>query len=333
MNQGDFGEDKGLSGGLASAGDEDVKIKNTGQRVAVIFLGLLIIAGGAAGAWWYTGKQAEIEKHEKVREAFQKAHLAGYGPFWKKVQVDIKAFKSNADFEARMKQILSEDPVRYGRFLKDEGLPILEKNLPDYKNIEAPAEYADEMANVAEAYENLHITWSAFAQKMAGFETHFDGLKKLDKAGDAWFGAQQSDKEKFQDMAKKYYAVLGCILPDQDLSEIEPTDLKLTITDSCVDDKAAWFSRVGFECLPKLAEAEVAVDEDAYRKTIAAFRKGGKEGRVDHASKFGIEDCLKATRDDYETEIIEPLAKSWAEYVKAQNELLGAIKKTLKALK
>jgi hypothetical protein len=54
---------------------------------------------------------------------------------------------------------------------------------------------------------------------------------------------------------------------------------------------------------------------------------------MDSSSKFAVEDCLDSSRDWLESELIEPLALSWAGYVKAQNDLLDAIKAKVEKLK
>jgi len=308
--------------------DEDTKITNTGQRIRAIVVAVVAIAAAIGAVVWWNMQKAEAQRHADARAAFQKAHV-GYTDFWKKADIDIKGFKSNRDFELRMKQILTDDPVRYARFTKEESLPILDKALPAYKSITVPQDYAEQMDGMVKAVENLRGAWNDFADELLKFDLFFKGKKELNKAADAWLGAQQSNDPKYQTKAFKYFKLLGCVLPDKEISEIETTELNSVVQNSCVKDKSAWFRRIAYECLPTLLE-KAGKPNEGFAKTIKASR--GAE-RMDHSSKFGIEDCLKSTRGSMEEEMIESIALAWAGYVKAQNELLNAIDAKIKEFK
>ncbi len=313
--------------------DVDISISNTGQRVRAILVALIAVGAAIAAFVWWSGRTAAKEAHEKAREDFRTAHTMGYKDFWTMSQVDVKALKSNQDFEIKVKQIISEDPVRYGNYVKEKCLPILDKALPEYKGITVPSEYADKMSAVAKAAEGLRTSWAEFSDELLKFEDFFKVSKKklLDKTANDWLGAQQSNDEKYTANAFKYYKLLECVLPDKKIEEIDTIDINMTVKNSCAKAaaKAGWFRRVAYECLPKLAEKNGEPTE-AFEAVIKKSR--GAE-RMDHASKFGIEDCLKASRDYVESEIIEEIALAWATYVKAQNELLTAINSELEQFK
>jgi hypothetical protein len=79
--------------------------------------------------------------------------------------------------------------------------------------------------------------------------------------------------------------------------------------------------------MPMLASEGVVSADD---KKDDGFRKGPG---LDTTSKFGIEECLKSCQIAVEEEMIEHIAISWAEYVKAKNSLVGAIKSNLEELR
>ncbi|MDJ0763645.1 MAG: hypothetical protein QNJ97_11730 [Myxococcota bacterium] len=325
----DTGGMPAMNNGSPDPGDADIKISNTGQRIRAILVAVVAVVAGIAFLVWYSGKQGEIERHETAKSVFETAHRKGYVSFWVKAQVDTKEMKSNADFEARLKQIISDDPVRYGRFVKEECLPILDSALPDYKSIEAPTAYADQVNALSKAVEAMRNAWNAFADDLLKFEAFVKSTPDLDRTADAWFGAQQSDNEKFTVDAYRYFKLLGCVLPGEAIEKISVQDINLTVKDSCQAEKAAWFRRVAHDCLPALKKDPGAPSE-AYAAAIAASRDAP---RMDHASKFGIQDCLKETRGVLESEIIEPLARTWVDYVKTQKALLDAIDAALAELR
>jgi hypothetical protein len=337
MDQDQFDEVPGNEGGEDQAAptadhiDEDIKIHHTGQRVMAIIVALLAVGGAIAAIMWWQGQKAAVESHEKVKAEFSRVHTKGYTDFWIATQVDVKEMKTNEDFELKLKAMISEDPVRYGTYIKEKALPVIDAALPEYKAITVPAAYADKMEAMVKAAEGLREAWSGFSDELLKFEDYYKGKKLLDKCGNAWLGAQQSKDEKYQAKAYKYFKLLGCVLPDQKVEELDTTDINLTIKDSCAkaDVKTAWFRRVAYECLPRLAE-EAGEPDEAYE---AALKKSRGAERMDHASKFGIEDCLKSSRDFLESDIIQAVALAWASYVKAQNELLAAIKAELEKLR
>ncbi|MCU0660878.1 MAG: hypothetical protein MUC50_00960 [Myxococcota bacterium] len=314
------------------AGDADVQVSNTGQRIRAVLVILVLLGGLGAGLYWWNGKQEQIARHEAARVAFEAAHRNGYAAFWTKTQVNIKAMKSNRDFEGRMRQILRDDPVRYAKHLEENAIPVLAAALPGYKKIEAPAEYADKVEAVAKAAEAMFDSWKAFAAELGHYKGFLEAKGKLSDHGDQWFGAQQSNADKFTAKAQRYHAVLRCILKDKKLEEIVPNEVSAAIQDSCRSDKPEWFRRVAFDCLQALVGEQSEADKAGYASTVAAFRKSKAE-RLDHNSVFGIDSCLGSTRDALEAEMTESLAKTWTSYVVAQNALLDTIKTKIKELR
>ena len=92
-------------------------------------------------------------------------------------------------------------------------------------------------------------------------------------------------------------------------------------------EKAEWFRRVAFECVPKLLSGPGESDAD-FEAAVAAFKEVN-----DTTSKMGIDTCLKKSRSYFESEAIGKLGRPWAEYVKAQNALLDAVDANLEKLK
>lgn len=312
--------------------DAEVSISNTGQRTVAIIVVLILLGGLGAGLYWWMGKQEQIARHEAVRAAFDNAHRVGYVAFWSKSQIDVKAMKTNADFEMRMHRILSDNPVRYSKHLEAQAISVLEKALPEYKKIEAPSEYADKVAGVAQAVESMHDSWKAFASEIGRYKLYLEAKSKLSEHGDQWFGAQQSNDAKYTAKAQRYFAMLRCVMKDKNIAEIVPNEVSSAIQDSCLNDKQGWFRRAAFECLPSLLADPSEADKAEYTTTLAAFRKSGAE-RLDHNSVFGIESCLDDGRSALEAELIESLAKTWHDYVVAQNALLDSIETKLKELR
>jgi hypothetical protein len=314
-------------------GGGDVKIKNTGQRIGAILVVIIVLAVVAVVLWLYHGKQQEIERYEQLRADFSQVHNAGYIAFWKESQVDIKEMKTNQDFEARLKEILGATAVAYSKHILEEALPILEKSLSSYAEITAPNEqagegktYADLVKEVSDSATGLHDAWKSFADEIAKYADYLEARKKLDKAGNAWLGAQgDPENDKFKAKSIQYVALVKCVLADQGVVfEIDPQELSNKLEDTCLNDKPGWWRRVTDECMPKLIEN---VEADAvYDQTLEAYRKAEMP---DTKSVFGIKSCLDRSQEEFESEIIENIAKAWATYVKAQNSLLDAVEAKL----
>lgn len=315
----------------------DVKISNTGQRIRAILVVIIVIAIAAVVLWLYHGKQQEVERYEQLRTDFSKVHNLGYTAFWKKSQVDIAEMKTNQDFEARLKEILSTTAVAYSKHILEEALPILGQALPDYAGLTAPNEaagegktYADLVKEVSDAAKGLHEAWKSFAEEVGKYETYLEANKKLDDSGNAWLGAQQDPENvKYRTKGIQYVSLVKCVLADQGvIFEIDPEELSGKLEDTCLNQKPAWWRRVTDECLPKLLEKTES--DEIYKQTVEAYKNLEK---LDTKSVFGIKNCLDQSRDEFETEIIEKIALSWATYVKAQNALLDALEAKLKEIR
>lgn len=313
-------------------GDDDLKISNTGQRVRAIIVVLIALGAAGAAIWYFNEKAKKEEAIQEVKTDFQVVHDNGYNAFWKETQVDIKALKSNEDFEVKIKEILANSSVGYARHIKDKALPILAAKLPDYKSLTAPTEFAVEVAAVATAAENLHNAWKEFAGEVEAYEVYLEAKSKLTDSGNAWLGIQGDPKdEEFLIKGANYLNLVRCILVDKIAFEIEPQDLQYRIEDTCAKnaEQAQWFRRVISDCMPKLLDKNTEAD-DYFNKTIEAYQKAAPG---DTKSVFGVEHCLGLARDTFESEIINKIAAAWAEYVKAQNALLEKIKVEQKKLK
>jgi hypothetical protein len=337
MNQDQFdgtpGDDNQEEQAPAPApGDDDINISNTGQRVRAILVLLVVLAAGGGFFYWYSNHQKEIAVYEDARTAFQEAHNLVYVAFWKKTQVDIKKMKSNEDFELRMKQFISsDDPMGYSEHLKTEALKVIKDGLPKYKNITVPTGYSDKMDAITKSIVELRDAWSSFADELAKLGPYFKNKKKLNNVANSWLGSQQSKDEKHLEDSIRYFKLLQCILPGKKIDEIETADINWTIKDSCskAAEKANWYRRVAYDCFPKIGD-DPGEPSESYTATIAKAREAET---MDHASKFGIEDCLKSSRDFIDTEMTEKIAVAWANYVKAQNDFLDSIDSKLEEIR
>ena len=315
-----------MGGGLPP--DDDIKISNTGQRVTAIVVVVILIAAVIGVLVFLQGKQKEIQKVEDVKTAFQKAHNTGYVEFWKKVQVDIKSMKTNTDFEARLRQV-TVDPVRYAKHIKESGLPILDKALPEYKAIIAPPEFQKNLDDVAKAVEAIRTSWDDFASEYLKLEDYFSAVDKLETASSHWLGWQQKPgTEKFLLNAVRYHKMLTCIMSGKSITDLDYGSMESEVTNTCAkgDEKAEWFRRFAFECVPMLKSGTLKPDA-----LFEAAVEKAKE-QMDTTSKFGIDTCIKRTKEEFESEEIQKLAGPWLQYIKAQNALLDAVDAKLKSL-
>ncbi len=309
------------------AGDENIKITNTGQRIRAILVVLIALAAGGAAIWWVLKGEAEEKRYEKARADFDAAHRAGYEAFWKKSKIDIKELKSNQDFELRVKEILDSAPVAYEKHLREEALPVLEESLEKYRSLTAPADVAELPENVKKAAEGLYDAWKSFADEIVRYETYLEGKEKLKPAGDAWLGAQgDPKKDEFRKKAVQYTRLVQCILGSSaQMVDIDTQELGNKLEDTCLNERSDWFRRVVDDCLPKLLDGDAEADE-TYETILEKYRKAEMP---DTKSVFGIETCLKDSREVFESQIIEKVARAWADYVKAQNALIEGIKAKL----
>ncbi len=322
-------EDQGFGApSPAFESDLDVKISNTGQRVRAIIILVLVVVGIIAAIYWYSGTQEEKERHQAFREAFNGIHLAGYQAFWTKTKIDIKSIKNNQELDSKVKTMLGGDPVRYAKYIKEKCLPVLSSALPKYRSIEAPPEYADQLGQMAAAAEKFYESWDTFSTELLGLQTYFDAREKLTPAADAWFGAQTTRDKKYTAKAVRYLNTVKCALPGTIVFQVEPSDLKQTILDTCRVDRGKWFRQVANECMPLLLTKEAEPDE-VYKQTLETYRKAE---RPDHASKFGLEDCLNENIDAMQEELIEEVARAWMGYVKAMKGLTDSVTAKIKEL-
>lgn len=308
--------------------EPELKITNTGSRIAAIVIVSLLVIAGIAVLVMMNNKKKEIQKYEDVRAAFQKAHTAGYVDFWKQVQVDVKGMKSNEEFEAKMRTVTT-DQVRYARHIKEQGIPVIDKALPEYKAVAAPPDLTAKVVQVTTALEELRAAWDGFASEYAKFADYFRANEKLESASGHWLGFQQDpSSEKFMESAVKYFKVLQCIFKDQKINELDFENMESEVAATCAaaSAKPEWFRHVAFECLTILNGTD-GVPDDAFNAAVKAAAPAN-----DTTSKFGIDTCLKKSKEDFEAEEFGKLAVPWMTYIKAQNELLKAIDEKIKSL-
>ncbi len=311
----------------APVGD-DVRISNTGQRIRAILVLLIALGAGGAAFWWWQGESAKKEAYQKVLDDLTGAHNAGWVAFWKETKIPVEELKNNEAFALRVKEIIASTPVAWGKHVQEKALPVLEASLEKYSSMTAPGEIGPLAEDVAKAAKNLHGAWKAFAAEIAGYEEFLAANKALEPSGNAWLGAQQEpENDKFKVKAINYTKFAQCILADSaDMAAIVPQDLGGKLEDSCATDRPAWFRRVKADCMPKLNEKSPKAD-DAYAKILEAY---GKAEMPDTKSVFGILTCLRETRELAEGELIESIALPWAEYLKAKNALIQAVKEKQK---
>jgi hypothetical protein len=306
---------------------EEANISNTAQRVRGIVVVALAIVAVVVGVIWYERSQKEMKRHQEALLTVEKAHSTGYDTFWIISKIDVKKLKSNLDFRTRMKQILADAPVAYGKYIKEKGLPVLDKGVTEYRAVSLPAVYADHVEAVTGAMEQLRDAWHATANELIKWETYLEGKRNLESAATAWVGMQESRKEKYKAGAIRYFNLVQCIMLDRSVVDIKGKNLEDEILDSCKDNEVEWFRRAAYDCMPMLASEGVVSVVDTKDD---GFRKGPG---LDTTSKFGIEECLKSCQIAVEEQMIEQIAISWAEYVKAKNSLVGAIKLNLEELR
>lgn len=314
--------------------DEDINISRPGPKIALILVLLLAVG---AGAYYYFGvmvpKQELEQSINDVKAEFQKVHDAGWESFWKESQIDIKEMKSNAEFEAKIKEILAVSAVAYARHIREKALPILEKEVPKYKEIKAPAELSGEVTAVANAAESFLTAWNDFLGNLDKYEDYIEAKGKLTESGNHWLGIQgDPENEKFKKGAINYVNLAKCILVDKIMFEMEPAQLRDNLENTCAGDatkKVDWFTRVAADCMPKLLEKNPEADE-YYTKTLEKYRKAEMP---DTSSVFAVEACLGKGRDALEVKLAEDLFRARVDYGKAQNALLKKIKEELDRLK
>jgi hypothetical protein len=315
--------------------DEDVNISRPGPKIALVIILLLVVG---AGAYYWFGVMAPKRKLEEAinqfKTEFQQVHDNGYEAFWKQSQIDIKEMKNNQEFEVKVKQILSLTAVAYGKHLREKSLPILAEFVPKYKTVTAPAELATEAAAVAAAAETLETRWKDFVAQLDRYEEYLNAKAKLTEAGNHWLGLQGDPaSEKFKVGGMNYLNLARCILVDKIAFEMDATQLRDNLENTCEGDEAVqveWFRRVMGDCMPKLLE-KAPVADDYFTKTIDKYSKSEAGG--DTSSVFGVEACLEKGREALETSMAESLFEARVEYGKAQNALVKKIKDELEKLK
>ncbi|HUT79280.1 MAG TPA: hypothetical protein VM285_16390, partial [Polyangia bacterium] len=216
----------------------------------------------------------------------------------------------------------------YAKHVQEQALPVLEKSLEKYSALTAPGELGPLAEDLGKATRNLFDAWKAFAAEFVGYEEFITANKALTPSGNSWLGAQEDPaNEKFKAKAINYTRLVQCILADSaDMAGINPQELGSKLEDTCATERAGWFRRVKADCLPKLNAKSPDADE-TYTKILETYRAAEMP---DTKSVFGIETCIRETREVAEAELIESIALPWAEYLKAKNALIQAVKEKQK---
>ncbi|NLN63534.1 MAG: hypothetical protein GX146_11740 [Myxococcales bacterium] len=325
-------QDEHATGATGAGNDtDDIVISNTGQRIGVILVLIVLVAAGI-GVMMHMSKKREQEAAlDQVKTEFAALHNGGYKAFWKSTRLEIDTMKNNVDLERKIKEFLSVTALQYAEHIKTKTLPLLAELPAQYKNIEAPNAVRPEVDAVAEAVDALLSAWQNFSNELDKYKPYFKHLEKLETAGDHWFGAQQEPKnDTYVELGVRYVDVVHCILKNKTLLDYEPVDLSFRVSDTCAvaAEQADWFRHVAFGCLEKLG-GEPVVPDDLYKEVLKAYNKADQR---DTKSKFAVVNCLKLARDAYEEELSNEIAIAWASYVKAQGALLAAIDQKKKEL-
>jgi len=304
---------------------EDVQLSNTGQRIGVILVVILILAGGGFWFWKHSQKVDQIAALDKLKADFGREHNASYEEFWKAAQIDLKVMKTNADFGAKLAEYLTVSPVSYAKHVKEKALPHLENGIPRYRALEAAGIMLPELKATTHAFENLLNVWQKFANEILLYENYLAHQSKLDALGGQWMAAQQNPKdEKPRPDAARYVKIVNCILDGKFVMDYDPWDLSERIRDTCAkgDEKAEWFRRVAFNCLD--ASTQNIPADELFLATVEQYGKIEQENQ-DNKSVFGIKECLDKSRTAFEAELSDAVAAAWAEYVAKKNALLNGI--------
>lgn len=302
--------------------DGDIHVPHTGGRIRAIVGIVVVLVAAAIGLYWWMGAQKEMEKHKAVRTAFEAAHIKNYVEFWNKARINVVNCNNDADFERAALGPIRKAPVTYGKELKEQVAPFLEKGLADYKAIQAPPAYADKLKAVVDALASLAKTVQAVADELIMLDGFLEGQTKVKKMDTAWFNAQTWDDPQYHPNAFKYYKLLGCVLKDQKVAEMVPAEINVAVAKSCAEDKAAWFRRVAFDCYTQLYTDDSPPDQ-AFVDALVAIRAKAA-GKVDETSRQALGDCIKEGREQFELDLARKLEPTWHGYDKARKEFLDA---------
>ena len=305
---------------------DDIDVSNKGQRIVIILVAIIILAAAGFGFMVFSRKQSEKAKIDNLKKDFITVNANGYKLFWKKAQIDLKVMKSNADFQAKLKEYLNVSSVSYAKHIKKEAIPVLETAIPKYKALESYGVAIPELKALTFALESLISSWQEFSDEVVLYEGYLKNKSKLDALGGQWMAAQQNPKDdKSRSDAAKYVKIINCILGDKKIADYDPWNLSLRVADTCakVDHQPQWFKKVAFSCLD-YANQPVEAD-DIYTATVEKYNKIELDNQ-DTKSVFAVKNCLKLSRDSFEAALSDKIAAGWTDYVKKKLAFINAIK-------
>jgi hypothetical protein len=311
--------------------DPSLKEKNTGGAIKLIVGIAVVLVVAAIGAYLLMGSHEELKEHELARDAYKAANLKGHVAFWKKVNIPIAAAKDITDFGKATLDLMKEKTrMPFADMLKKEAVPILDAALPDYEAIKAPAAYADKAKAVVDAVKGMKEAALDLSGQLTMIDAALEAQTKMKRRSDAWFNAQTWEDPQYHAEAFAFYKLLGCIL-DRPIVDIPAAELSAKISESCTDKKDAWFKRVGVECYPLLLPDNGTPDE-AFKATVAAYRKKGEEAAkakaetsaIDETSIDYIKECAEAGRIELENGLAAKFKAAFMAYEKASKEFLQA---------
>jgi hypothetical protein len=314
--------------------DPSLKEKNTSGIIKIVIGVAVVLLIGGFGAYSMLGSQKEIKAHEDAAAAFNAAHLKGFVPFWKKVDIRIGSDKDVINFQIRTLALIQKEATRvpFAKRLKAEAVPILDAALADYEAVKAPEAYAEKYKAVVAAYKAIKDTTLDLSGQLLMIDHALTAQTKLTRRSDAWFNAQTWEDPQYHAEAFDYYKLLTCIL-DKPIADLKATDLAGKVDESCAADKTAWFKRVAVDCFPVLLE-EKATPDDAFKTTVEAYRKAGLEAAkatpkpegpvIDEMSVDSVRACAEAGRLEFEQALAKKFKAAFLAYEDAKKVFLKA---------
>lgn len=313
--------------------DPSLKESNKSGAIKLIVGIVIVLVIAGIGVYLLMGSQKEIKEHETARDAYKAANLKGQVAFWKKAGIAVSAAKDVTDFNRTVMDFMKEKTrVPFAKMLKAEAVPILDAALPDYEAVKAPPAYADKYKAVLDAYKAIKDASLDLSGQLLMIDAALDAQTKLTRRSDAWFNAQTWDDPQYLAEAFAYYKMLGCLI-DRPIAELKAPELSTKVDESCAADKIAWYKRVAVDCFPLLLD-EKATPDEAFKATVAAYRKTGIEAAkatpkpegpvIDELSIESVRACSEAARMELEGSLATKLKATFLAYEKASKDFLAA---------
>jgi hypothetical protein len=311
--------------------DPSLKESNKSGAIKLIVGIIVVLVLGGIGAYVLMGSQKAIKEHELARDAYKAANLKGNIPFWKMLNIPIGATKDITDFNRSVTDFMKEKTrIPFANRIKKDAVPILDAALPDYEAIKAPAAYADKAKAVVDSVKAIKEASLDLSGQMFMIDAALEAQTKLRRRSDAWFNAQTWEDPQYHAEAFDFYKLLTCVL-DRPLVDIPAAEIANKILESCAEKKDAWFKRAAIDCYPALL-VENATPDEAFKATVAAYRKKGEEAAkaksetsvIDETSIDAIKECAETGRTELESALAAKLKAAFLSYDKAGKDFLAA---------